>query len=112
MISFHGLLDVIAGDFSKLSKPRNGFQLRPPRIHISRTKYSGEQLREIRARKGVGRPKAIMLARLKRQGIEFPIFGLQRLLSPLYYMETPDNSYTNYAEWERKPCRKPRGVAA
>lgn len=82
----------------------------------NRVPYTGEQLREIRKRKGVGRPPAIMYGRLAAMGCTTEphgriVIGLARLVSPLSDMETPDYSEWNLAEWERKPRRKDRKAA-
>lgn len=80
------------------------------RLHISRTKYSGEQLREIRARKGVGRGA--------RDGKWHKVGGFHAIAGMRLYPALIDSIYVhvgpskNYLEWERKPRRKPRGVAA
>lgn len=73
---------------------------RGTRRHISRTKYSGEQLREIGARKGVGQPPASHC----RMGA-WKVYPA--LMTSHWGMLSP-----NYAEWLRKPRRKARGPAA
>jgi hypothetical protein len=77
---------------------KKAFGLMPARATPKRTKYSGEQLREIRARKGVGRPKAIMLARMVEFGID-PDDIDHRWED----RETPRNHEKNMGEWLRKP---------
>lgn len=77
---------------------------RGTRRHISRTKYSGEQLREIRARKGVGRPvdrhNLCVAGRIAYRPY------------PSYWASCLGEESPNYAEWLRKPRRKARGPAA
>jgi hypothetical protein len=110
MISFYGLLDVIAGDFSKLAHPNRISAFRSTRRHISRTKYSGEQLREIRAEKGVGR--GARGGKWHKVGGFHAVAGMRlypALVDSIYIRVSPSR---NYLEWERKPRRKPRGVAA
>jgi len=77
---------------------------RGTRRHISRTKYSGEQLREIRARKGVGRPPHTHSNRI---GARLGYMGYRA-----YWYAGIVGFSPNYAEWLRKPRRKVRGPAA
>lgn len=77
---------------------------RGTRRHISRTKYSGEQLREIRARKGVGRPPHTHSNRI---GARLGYMGYRA-----YWYAGIVGFSPNYAEWLRKPRRKSRGPAA
>jgi hypothetical protein len=82
------------------SKVFGGFRSAPSRARLPRTKYSGEQLREIRARKGVGRPPASHCR-----------MGAWKIY-PALMMSHWGMLSTNYAEWLRKPRRKVRGPAA
>lgn len=80
---------------------------RGTRRHISRTKYSGEQLREIRARKGVGRP----IAALSFDKIQELLWRGAKCCRAQAHASVGMPS-PNYAEWLRKPRRKVRGPAA
>lgn len=96
------ILDTIGGSVRQGA----GWIMPGSRRHISRTKYSGEQLREIRARKGVGRPPEVTLLRglIWRGWKIYPSYCASRMGG---IVEQP-----NFYEWKRKPRRKPRGVAA
>lgn len=85
----------------------------------TRRPYTGDELRAIRKRNGVGRPPAVMRQRLIDWGCVQPrpphgviMIGIARFCSPLAHMETPDYSEHNYAEWQRKPRPTPRGQTA
>lgn len=108
MISFSGLTDVIAGDFSKLPKPRLGFILKPPRSEVRRTRYSGEQLRKIRAEKGVGRPKSCSRVRYV-PGFRYFVLGWKYY--PALWECTCGRESPNYYEWVMKTKPKDRSAA-
>jgi hypothetical protein len=86
------------------SKVFGGFKSAPSRARLPRTKYSGEQLREIRARKGVGRPPHTHSNRI---GARLGYMGYRA-----YWYAGIVGFSPNYAEWLRKPRRKVRGPAA
>lgn len=85
---------------------RHVFSLAPRRSSPKRTRYSGEQLRKIRAEKGVGRPIGALsfdrIQELRWRGAKFypaAAFASVELPSP------------NLAEWQRKPRPKDRSAA-
>lgn len=68
-----------------------------------RTRYSGEQLRKIRAEKGVGRPVA-----------EHNLCVAGRIAYrpyPSYWASCCGEESPNFAEWQRKPRPKDRSAA-
>lgn len=83
---------------------KKAFGLAPRRASPKRTRYSGEQLREIRARKGVGRPvdrhNLCVAGRIAYRPY------------PSYWASCCGEESPNYAEWVFKPRRKARGPAA
>jgi hypothetical protein len=92
----------------------------------NRVPYTGEQLREIRKRKGVGRPPAVTLQRQENavmcrvcggrhvmgSGTGYEIFawtfddGIR--MARHHFCRKPS---PNLAEWERKPRRKDKAAA-
>lgn len=83
---------------------KKAFGLAPRRATPIRTRYSGEQLREIRAKKGVGRRKGYAVWSMR---IPAGVKVYLALLESVHMYPS-----TNYAEWQRKPRRKARGPAA
>lgn len=89
--TFGSLLDLfMGGKQGKWSGALSGLKFRKAsRLYgPRRTRYSGEQLRKIRAEKGVGRPPAVTLAKYGH------LRGLERLFV-LGHHETP------CAPWDR-----------
>lgn len=105
--TFGSLLDLfMGGKQGKWSGALSGLKFRKVSklYEPGRTRYSGEQLREIRAKKGVGRRRPPIA-----YGGEF-MDGWKRypaINASIFGWESP-----NYAEWQSKPRRKARGPAA
>lgn len=76
-------------------------------IYGTRLPYTGEQLREIRKRKGVGRPPWLTL--LRRQDyahwISWPTVAIKPYLGTNLGGWNTDTPNRNFAEWERKQRR-------
>lgn len=105
--TFSSLLDLfMGGKKGKWSGALSGLKFRKisKLYEPRRTRYSGEQLREIRARKGVGRRKG------------YPVWSMRIPAGIKCYLALLESVHmypsTNYAEWQRKPRRKARGPAA
>lgn len=116
--SFSGLTDVIAGDFSKLAFGKLATRQGMPRDArrpkwADPTRYDGAKLREIRARKGVGRPpetwehrshgRSMQAWQANRMAAKLCPYILQRDRDKVAKWWPMPIYRANLAEWERKP---------
>jgi hypothetical protein len=124
-ISFKGLTQALGGFITP--SPDSAWQMGPAQRRGARgfwdrrTKYSGEQLREIRKRKGVGRPpetwpnrslgRSLQAWQANRMAAKLPPYMKQHDRDAVAKWWPMPIYQANLAEWHRKPRRKDRAAA-